>query len=128
MGFFEGPHQCSHRNFVEIRFSKDLHWGSYGDFVEIGFSDGIKEISSKWGSWQFCRNEVFRRPPSRLSWKFRQNKFFRRPALRILWKFHGDRVFRWHQGNFVEMVFVEISSKWGFSNASIEDLVEISSK
>jgi hypothetical protein len=26
--------------------------------VEIGFSDGIKEISSKWGSWKFRRNGV----------------------------------------------------------------------
>jgi hypothetical protein len=29
-----------------------------GNFVEIGFSDGIKEISSKWGSWKFPRNGV----------------------------------------------------------------------
>jgi hypothetical protein len=26
--------------------------------VKIGFSDGIKEISTKWGSWKFRRNGV----------------------------------------------------------------------
>jgi hypothetical protein len=98
--------------------------------VEIGFSDGNKEISSKGGSWKFRQNGVcgnfiemgFSEGPHQES---RGNFVEIRFSGNLHWGSCGNfvemgfstasRKFRRNgvRGNFVKMGFVEISSKWG---------------
>jgi hypothetical protein len=72
--------------------------------VEIGFSNGIKEISSKWGSWKLRRNGIL-------------GNFIEMGFVEISSK--------WGFPKAPIKALMEVSSKYSFPKICIKDLVDI---